>query len=483
MLGAVLAWLKRSIARRVAVYAAVIAAAVSTLIGLAIVGLYLSDDPPDVRHEMMLVAIAGGAGTVASVMIGTWIVVTRVLGRSLRDLTDVVDAAAQGRYLARARGSKRTDELGTLMRAFDSLCAQITDLSVAVIDGDRELDWSRRELKLKDALAVLFELTQSVNAEIDLDSIVRRIPSQIAPALGYDEMAILLTDERKGVLAVRSTYGFASDDVVGMTFDRHEGITGIVADGGTPLVIADTSKDERYLHYKGRHLSDGSFACVPLELHGRLVGLFNVLRPRAGSITDGDVKLLRSLASYTALAISHAEATIQLRELSVTDELTGVANRRLLMERLTREIDRARRGERPLTALMLDLDHFKRVNDELGHAAGDQVLRAVARAVLDGVRRVDTVGRYGGEEFVVLLPEVSKAQGLTVAEKLRTTVHDLEPGGIRLTVSIGVAAFPQDATNGAELVEAADRALFAAKRSGRDRVVAFEREQVAQAEN
>lgn len=475
-----LAWLQRSVARRVAITAAVVAALFAAAIGFVVAAVVLADQPPDVRHDLTLVAMLGGAGTVVSVALATWIIVNRVLSTSLRDLTQVVRAAEKGKYLARAK-SARTDEIGELSRAFDRLCSQITDLSVAVIDSDRELAWSRREIKLKEALALLFELTQTVNAEQDLDSILRRIPARVGPALGYDEMAVLLLDERKDHVVVRSTYGFADDNVIGMSFERNEGIVGIVGDSGEPLVIPDTAGDERYLHYKGKHLTDGSFACVPLKLHGRLVGMFNVLRPRAGSISDGDVQLLRSLASYTALAIANAEATMQLRALSVTDELTGLANRRLLMERLGREVERTRRAERPLSALMLDLDHFKKVNDELGHARGDEVLRAVARAVMDQVRRIDTVGRYGGEEFVVLLPESPKAHALVVAEKLRAAIHDLHPAGLALTVSIGVAAMPDDATAAADLIEAADRALFAAKRAGRDRVVSYAKDTAAAA--
>lgn len=470
------AWFKRSVGRRVAFLAAAIAAVGSTAVGLMVVTVVLRDQPPSVRHDLTLVAVLGGAATVLSVAIGTWLTVERVLSRQLRALTEVVRAAEKGKYLARAK-SDRPDEIGELSRAFDRLCAQITDLSVAVIDSDRELEWTRRELQLKEAIALLFEITQTLDAEQELDATLRAIPLKVAPALGYDEMAILLLDEPTRELVVHSTYGFPpGDDVGGMRFASHEGIVGIVADSGEPLVIADTASDDRYLHYKGRHLTDGSFACVPMKLRGRLVGMFNVLRPKVGSITDADVRLLRTLASYTALAIAHAEMTVRLRDLSVTDELTGVANRRLLMERVARETERARRTERPLSALMVDLDHFKRVNDEHGHLKGDEVLRALSRTLVENVRRLDTVGRYGGEEFVVLLPDSSKAQAVGVAEKLRAAVQEMTGPlpGVRLTVSIGVATLPDDAVSGDALLDAADRALFTAKRAGRNRVVAFD---------
>ena len=402
------------------------------------------------------------------------IIINGVLGASLSELTAAIRSAERGKWLARAR-SDREDEIGQLSRAFDGLAAQLTDLSVTMIDTDRELAWTRRELQIKEAISLLFELTQTIDAQQDLPAVLRAIPAKVGPALGFEEMAILLLDPSSGLLVVRATYGFPpGTDVEGMTFSPGEGISGLVAQGGEPLVIEDTARDARYTHYKGKHAQDGSFACVPMKLKGRLKGLFNVLRPKTGGFSDADVALLRSLASYTALAIAHAEMTTRLRELSVTDDLTGVANRRLLMERVGREVERARRGGKPLSALMLDLDHFKRVNDLHGHLRGDEVLRQVARVLTDGVRRLDTVARYGGEEFVVLLPDSNHEQALHIAEKLRAAIKETALGDIHLTISIGVATFPDDAQTEPALIDAADRALFAAKRAGRDRVVPYD---------
>jgi len=439
-----------------------------------IVTVVLGDQPPATRRDLILVAMLAGAATVAAVTLATVIIINRVLGASLRELTAAIRSAERGKWLARAR-SDREDEIGQLSRAFDGLAAQLTDLSVTMIDTDRELAWTRRELQIKEAISLLFELTQTIDAQQDLPAVLRAIPAKVGPALGFEEMAILLLDPSSGLLVVRATYGFPpGTDVEGMTFSPGEGISGLVAQGGEPLVIEDTARDARYTHYKGKHAQDGSFACVPMKLKGRLKGLFNVLRPKTGGFSDADVALLRSLASYTALAIAHAEMTTRLRELSVTDDLTGVANRRLLMERVGREVERARRGGKPLSALMLDLDHFKRVNDLHGHLRGDEVLRQVARVLTDGVRRLDTVARYGGEEFVVLLPDSNHEQALHIAEKLRAAIKETALGDIHLTISIGVATFPDDAQTEPALIDAADRALFAAKRAGRDRVVPYD---------
>ncbi|MBI4509794.1 MAG: diguanylate cyclase [Deltaproteobacteria bacterium] len=463
-------------AKRVAVLSASCSAVAVTVVVLLVAKMACVGCPAPLRSTLFLVATLGGAASTACVAFVTWLVVHRVLTRPLRRLVASARAAAGGKEVGfMGNLGRRADELGDLSRSFHKLCAEIADLAVTVIDTDRELAQARHELKLKQAIAVLFELTQKINAESDLDAILRAIPRKVAPAMGFEEMAILLRDDRTGKLVVKATYGFGDgEEIEGTTFAPGEGISGLVSESGEPIVINDTRTDPRYMHYKGKHLTDGSLACVPMEVMGRTIGVFNVLRPGAGGFSDQDVSLVRSLASYTALAISHAQKNLRLRDLAVTDELTGVANRRLLMQRLSCEVERARRSGKPLSLLMVDLDHFKRINDEHGHLKGDQVLKAVAAALTTSVRRSDTVARYGGEEFVVLLPDAGKRQAVACAEKLRLAVAEPNAAGIELSVSIGVATLPEDAHHEDDLLDAADRALLFSKRNGRNRVVSYE---------
>ena len=167
----------------------------------------------------------------------------------------------------------------------------------------------------------------------------------------------------------------------------------------------------------------------------------------------------------------------KLEELNRTDPLTGAANRRSLSESLEREYLRALRYERPLSLMMIDVDHFKRVNDTYGHQAGDAVLVTIASSLLCSLRKQDVIGRYGGEEFAVILPETAKQNAMVVAERFRNVVASAETdiGSSRLsvTVSIGVAALSdEEASNTEALVRAADRALYRAKQEGRNRVMA-----------
>ena len=174
-----------------------------------------------------------------------------------------------------------------------------------------------------------------------------------------------------------------------------------------------------------------------------------------------------------------------LERLSVTDPLTGLANRRRLMAELEREVLRSGRLERPCAVMMLDVDHFKQFNDSYGHPAGDEVLRRLADALRRTVREVDTPARYGGEEFMVILPETPHAQAAAIAERIRARVADerFSPGGdgeqAGVTISIGLAGFPGDGTSPEALIEAADDALYRAKEGGRNRVVASRKDRAS----
>jgi diguanylate cyclase (GGDEF)-like protein len=170
------------------------------------------------------------------------------------------------------------------------------------------------------------------------------------------------------------------------------------------------------------------------------------------------------IANLRNLAIAELRAA--------TDALTGLANNRAVGDTLNRMAAQAGRSKAPLSAIMFDLDHFKRVNDIHGHAKGDEVLATVAAVVQSGVRESDFLGRYGGEEFVALLPDTSRDGGAQLAEKLRQAIEQLEIPDLdrRLSASFGVATLPGDAMNGEQLLRAADRALYAAKNAGRNRV-------------
>jgi diguanylate cyclase (GGDEF)-like protein len=190
---------------------------------------------------------------------------------------------------------------------------------------------------------------------------------------------------------------------------------------------------------------------------------------RNGVITLALCALILPLCSY--IISSWRDHDLELEALSKTDALTGVANRRSIMELLDHELRQARRYQHSLTCVMVDLDHFKRVNDDFGHITGDKVLAATADALRKSVRDTDVIGRYGGEEFLLVLPNTDTGGAREVAERCRRTVAEARVGTIGITASFGIATFPDPEIDSVDdLVKTADDALYAAKRDGRDRV-------------
>ncbi len=224
-----------------------------------------------------------------------------------------------------------------------------------------------------------------------------------------------------------------------------------------------------------------SVAIVPLILHGRMIGVFNQGSTDARHFTPNSATdLLEHLAAVTAMCIDNAVNHERLRRDGLTDALTGVANRRFFERRLREEISAWERHRHTLTCLLVDLDHFKQVNDRHGHQTGDRALTLVAGALSEGLRVSDVLARYGGEEFVLLLPGTLSEQALEVAQRLCANVAGLRLSDannveIRLTVSIGLACLAPDTTAAPDaaqwLVQQADAALYLAKTSGRNQVV------------
>lgn len=216
-------------------------------------------------------------------------------------------------------------------------------------------------------------------------------------------------------------------------------------------------------------LADAS-TCLPTVVGGEVIGSVLVQTPAAlPPIAEEELEVSVTTAGPVIANLRNL-AIAELR--AATDNLTGLANQRAIADTLNRMAAQAARSKTPLTAIMYDLDHFKRINDIHGHAKGDEVLATVSAVVRSLVRESDFVGRYGGEEFVVLLPDTHRGGGAMLAEKLRAAIESLEVPDLdrRLSASFGVATLPDDAMNGEQLLRAADRALYAAKNAGRNRV-------------
>lgn len=225
--------------------------------------------------------------------------------------------------------------------------------------------------------------------------------------------------------------------------------------------------------------STQSFLMVPLLAGEELLGVIrlNSLKPDSYQAYDQDV--ITTLANQTAVAVKNARSVQRIKDMAIHDGLTGAYNHRHYQEKLAEEITKAERYNKDLSLAMLDVDHFKNFNDEYGHQEGDKVLRVVSEVIQGTVRnKVDAVARYGGEEFAVILPESDGNMGKELAERIRKNIesHLFENNDknlYRVTVSIGIASYPFDARDQKGLIQAADKALYEAKKAGRNCVKRF----------
>ncbi|MBI4411797.1 MAG: diguanylate cyclase [Deltaproteobacteria bacterium] len=428
--------------------------------------------------------------------------------RPLQKLRNMMRIAEEGNFLVRADVDS-VDELGVLAGSFNRMLSKITDLEARKIETERELIAAHENLKYKKELEekaaiiestnsklheslkdlkILYQTSQNLSPTLELSELLHTVTRILTETLNYREFSLLFLDERRECLEVVAAHGFRDNARIhGLKFKVGEGISGMVAQSGRTIHIQDTTSDPRYLHYKGEKTAEGSFLSIPLVTSGEVVGVLNVGDSKKGAFSLTDVQSLESVANQIAIAYDRSRLYMKTKELSITDELTGVHNRRHFQQVLHMEWKRATRFIRPVSVLMIDVDYFKRFNDTYGHLKGDQALKNLACLLSENLREVDTVARFGGEEFVVLLADTRLKEALLVAEKLRRLIQDrsgslipgsttsglVPPGPPSLTVSIGVSAFPDTASGEEDLINTADIALYRAKDEGRNRVVGY----------
>ena len=298
--------------------------------------------------------------------------------------------------------------------------------------------------------------------------LVEKICDLMMQSFPIDHAALLLRqDELLVMVAHRGKLTPASESTTQLPYGL--GLAGRALQTGRAVTANDVSKETGYMRTFQETRAE---MCLPLISFGEVVGVLLLESARPDAFLASDVQPLESVADICAAAIQNARHFERTKQLAYLDGLTGIYNRRYFEQRIVEEIERARRYEKAMSVIMLDIDHFKKLNDEFGHLLGDEALRQVSSLFLQHVRKVDFVCRYGGEEFAILVPETTGENAVGVAEKLRRAVETWHfPGVPRpVTITAGVAEFPAQGNDRDELVKAADSALYAAKQAGRNRV-------------
>jgi two-component system cell cycle response regulator len=395
---------------------------------------------------LLLIAVAVLLGFVVVV----WL--ARTITGPVLALTDAAERVAAGDLTIRLPVVGR-DELGRLSGSFNRMTSELEN---KLTELARSRDLLRENVhRLGDAL----------QRTHDLDGLLTTVLAAAADATSATRATAWLVEG--GSVVARVPYPMTQTRGSVPRLPIGTSLAGEVAQDGQPrrtgMGHADASTS-----------LGGVAMAAPLKRGTSTVGVLLVERePSAAEFTDEDEETLVSLAGPAGIAVDNVLLHREAQRLSVTDPLTGAGNLRHMTTTLAREVERATRFERPLALLLLDLDHFKRVNDTFGHTVGDAVLRELARRLHECVREVDTVARYGGEEFVIICPETDAEGAASLADRVCATVRENDfivgEDAVPVTVSVGVASLPIDGVASGDLVRSADDALYAAKHDGRDR--------------
>ncbi len=333
-----------------------------------------------------------------------------------------------------------------------------------------------------DKFAALSEVTKAIAPILNYEVLLQTILDKSAELLKAEQGSLMLLDHETEELLVEAKRGIMDGITLKFRLRKGEGIAGRVAEIGEPLLVENVENDPRTRQKNRRRYKTRSFVSVPLMIEDRMIGVLNLSDKTSGEVFNNeDLELIQSFATHAAIVLERNEfynQTEELKKLSITDSLTGLANRRYLHDRLKDELSRSERYGHRMSLLMMDLDGFKYYNDTFGHSVGDKVLKNVTRAVLNSVRLSDIVSRYGGDEFLIILPETDKTLAIDIAERLRSDVaktavlpEDLPDTGSRtLTVSIGIVCYPEHSTTIEHLLEKVDKALYLAKSRGKNRI-------------
>jgi diguanylate cyclase (GGDEF)-like protein len=340
-------------------------------------------------------------------------------------------------------------------------------------------EFSRQLHEKEQELQILDEIGRTIISELELQAVLNIIMDKTRELVQAESWSLLLDDEEVGGLKLSVAVGAGADrSRVGAVVKPGEGIAGWVAREGKPVVVHDAAADPRWGDLEQDYgVRARSVLCVPLETRRRVLGVIEVVNKKGDGegFTPRDLSLVTRLAGFAAIAIENARLYQQTKMLTLTDELTRLYNTRFFTQYLEADIKRCRRYKTSVSLIFLDLDHFKIVNDRHGHLMGSQLLREVADVLRRGVRDVDIVARYGGDEFIVILPETRLEAAAFVAERLRQAMNDhvfLVGEGLaaRLTASFGVASFPETCSSEEELIRLADQAMYRVKNRTRNGV-------------
>lgn len=351
------------------------------------------------------------------------------------------------------------------LQALDTFARQ----AVIAIENDRLFKSAQRRTL---ELSKLLEIAQSLSSTLDYHTIISAILDHLNDLVPYDRCTFFFLDPASDDLIPIAFHDPYLEKVPQFRIKVGQGIVGKVAQRGQAEIVNHAEQDVRFLPVPGSPLEPQSHLCVPLTLHGRVEGVICLIRLEASPFSADDLRLASIVAAQVAGGLESAKIHEEIRQQAIRDSLTQAYSHEYLRHSLEQELERCRATGIALSYIMLDVDHFKTINDTYGHIIGDHVLQAIVEAIRQNIRQADILGRYGGEEFGLILPGTRQEGAAIVAERIRRAVEALSlPDSkgnptVRVTVSLGIATFPTTADTYVELIDKADQALYASKRLG-----------------
>jgi diguanylate cyclase (GGDEF)-like protein len=362
--------------------------------------------------------------------------------------------------------SKRDTEI---LEAFGVLVIQL--LKKAKVD--QQIEFSARGVK------ALHEISSVMSSTLNLKEMGQKLIDLSGMIAPYNHGGLLLYDESKDEMELLASKNWDGIEG-GSRFSAERSLVGWIARNRQPVLFSDLkTRRERIPIAPEINIKARSFLGIPLDMKGeRVVGVFALSSVEPGAFTGFQQYLLSILCNQAAVLITNAKLHFEMEKMAVTDGLTGLMNHKRFQERLAEEFRRIVRHSEPLTLILADIDHFKKVNDECGHPAGDEILKGVANILKEMVRDIDVVARYGGEEFAIILINTDSKGACMLAERIRKTVEkrNFSFGGINVpvTLSLGIASYPRNGRIKDELISMADSALYRAKKEGRNRTCLYQ---------
>jgi len=419
----------------------------------------------------------------------------------VRELRNATEAVSRGNLNYRIVDIP-DDELGQIAMSFNQMAVDLEASYHERSDHDIANALALEEAKTKQILdkkqlerdrlneelsamqresSALYQLNQAMTSSIELGVLFDRILQVLNEVLVCDHIVLLLHNQGESFLEVVRAAGLDADALSEVKFSMNQGVTGEAAQSQKTIYIKNIDEDTRNLSYHGKMTTRGSMISSPLVIKGRLVGVLNLHKKQVDAFSASEQRLIHAISNQTAVAIDNAQLLEKSRESSNMDDLTGLSNRRHFQEILKREVAQARRFSSNFSIIMCDIDGFKQLRGSLGSIHADALLRQVGQFLLKSTRGIDLVSRFGNDQFIILLPKTNKKGAMAAAEKLRNkiiqekfaeSIHVEEEFDV--TVSFGVTEFPVDSKNIYELLNLADRSLYAAKKDGGNCSVSWE---------